>query len=46
MKIYFIFAWQFGIMFSVGINYEKITYITIEIPFLIIQILLRKPKNK
>jgi hypothetical protein len=45
MIVDFIFAWQIGIMFSAGVNYEKRKYITIELPFLMV-LLSSKRKNK
>jgi len=46
MNIYFYFSWQIGLMLSVGKQYEHRLYLTIEIPFCIIQILWFKPKKK
>jgi len=46
MKIHFWFSWQIGLMLTVGKQYEKRKYLTIEIPFLIIQILWFKPPKK
>lgn len=43
MKLEFYFQWQLGLMISVGRNFEKRPYLTIEIPLLIIQILWFKP---
>jgi hypothetical protein len=45
MKILVFTNWQFGIMLSFGTNYEKRKYLTIELPFLVIQILFKPPKN-
>ena len=45
MTVDFIFQWQFGLMISVGNNYEKVKYMTIEIPFLILLFSFKR-KNK
>jgi hypothetical protein len=46
MKISVFTNWQFGIMISFGKNYEKRKYLTIELPFLVIQILFKAPEMK
>jgi hypothetical protein len=45
MKIIVFTSWQFGLMLSFGKNYEKRRYITIELPFFVIQILFKRPKT-
>jgi hypothetical protein len=46
MKVIVFTNWQFGLMLSFGENYEKRKYLTIEILFLVIQILFKTPKIK
>lgn len=45
MKIDFYYNSQIGLMISWGTNFQQRKYITIEIPFLIIQIFLLNNKN-
>jgi hypothetical protein len=44
MKILVFTNWQFGLMLSFGTNYERRKYLTLELPFLVIQILFKPPK--
>ena len=44
MKIWF--SWQIGLMITFGVNFQKRAYITIEIPFVMIQIFLFKYNKK
>ena len=46
MKVDFWFSWQIGLMLSVGKTYFKRKYLTVEIPFLIIQLFWFKPPEK
>ena len=45
MRITFFTAWQIGLLVTFGVNYEQRKYVTIEIPFLVIQVLFKRPKN-
>ena len=46
MEINFYSGWYIGLMIDFGTTYERRKYVSLEIPFLTIQICWFKPKNK
>lgn len=39
-------SWQIGAMLSIGVNYENRLYLCIDLPFVWIQLFIRKLKNR
>lgn len=46
MKVTVYFNWQIGLMVCLGKTYENRMYISVDIPFFVIQIFWFKQKNK
>ena len=39
-------SWQIGVMLSIGVNYENRLYLCIDLPFVWVQLFIRKLNNR